>query len=71
MCRHADKNSAYAAIVFRSRQKVNLRAACLGRARSVNTDDDLENVMWIGGLGGEEGLPAASYALHPNLITKV
>ena len=43
MCQHADKNSAYAAIVFRSRQKVNLRAACLGRARSVNTDDDLEN----------------------------
>ena len=35
-------------------------------ARPVNVDDGLENIRWIRGLGGEK-LPAASYALLPNL----
>ena len=35
------------------------------RARPVNVDDDLEDIRWIRGLGGEK-LPAASYALLPN-----
>ena len=39
-------------------------ASC--RARPVNIDDDLQNSMWIRGLGGER-LPAMSYALCPNL----
>ena len=39
-------------------------ASC--RARPVNIDDELENSMWIHGLGGET-LPAVSYALFPNL----
>ena len=38
--------------------------------RPVNVDDDLEDIMQIRGLGGER-LPAASYALHPNLKKKV
>ena len=32
----------------------------------MNVDDGLENIRWIRGLGGEK-LPAASYALLPNL----
>ena len=32
----------------------------------MNVDDDLEDIRWIRGLGGEK-LPAASYALLPNL----
>ena len=36
------------------------------RARPVNVDDGLEDIRWIRGLGGEK-LPAASYALLPNL----
>ena len=36
------------------------------RARPVNVDDCLEDIRWIRGLGGEK-LPAASYALLPNL----
>ena len=36
------------------------------RARPVNVDDGLEDIKWIRGLGGEK-LPAASYALLPNL----
>ena len=32
----------------------------------MNVDDDLEYIRWIRGLGGER-LPAASYALLPNL----
>ena len=36
------------------------------RARPVNVDDDLEDIRWIRELGGEK-LPAASYALLPNL----
>ena len=39
-------------------------ASC--RARPDNIDDDLQNRMWIHGLGGER-LPAMSYALCPNL----
>ena len=33
----------------------------------MNVDDDLEDSRWFRGLGGEM-LPAASYALLPNLI---
>ena len=36
------------------------------RARPVNVDDGLEDISRIRGLGGEK-LPAASYALLPNL----
>ena len=36
------------------------------RARPVIADDDLEDIRWIRGVGGEE-LPTASYALLPNL----
>ena len=36
------------------------------RARPVNVDDGLEDIRWISGLGGEK-LPAASYAVLPNL----
>ena len=36
------------------------------RARPVNVDDGLEDIRWIRGLGGEK-LPAASYAILPNL----
>ena len=36
------------------------------RATSVNADDGLEDIRWIRGLGGEK-LPAAFYALLPNL----
>ena len=36
------------------------------RARPVKVDDGLEDIRWIRGLGGEE-LPAAFYALLPNL----
>ena len=32
----------------------------------MNVDDGLEDIGWIRGLGGEK-LPAASYALLPNL----
>ena len=32
----------------------------------MNVDDGLEDIRWIRGLGGEK-LPAASYALLPNL----
>ena len=32
----------------------------------MNVDDSLEDIRWIRGLGGEK-LPAASYALLPNL----
>ena len=39
-------------------------ASC--RARPVNVDDGIEDIGWIRGLGGEK-LPAASYALLPNL----
>ena len=39
---------------------------CSCRARPVNVDDGLEDIRWIRGLGGEK-LPAASYALLPNL----
>ena len=39
-------------------------ASC--RARPVNIDDDIQNSMWICGLGGER-LLAMSYALCPNL----
>ena len=39
-------------------------ASC--RARPMNVDDDLEDIRWIRGLGGER-LPVASYALLPNL----
>ena len=38
-------------------------------ARSVNVDDGLEYIRWVSGLGGEK-LPAASYALIPNLKKK-
>ena len=37
----------------------------LGKA-TVNVDDGLEDIRWIRGLGGEK-LPAASYAVLPNL----
>ena len=33
----------------------------------MNVDDGFENIRWIRGVGGEM-LPAASYALLPNLI---
>ena len=36
------------------------------RARTVNVDDGLEDIRWIRCLGGGK-LPAASYALIPNL----
>ena len=36
------------------------------RARPVKVEDGLEDIRWIRGLGGEK-LPAASYALLPNL----
>ena len=36
------------------------------RARPANVDDGLEDIRWMRGLGGEK-LPAASYALFPNL----
>ena len=39
-------------------------ASC--RARPVNIDDNLQNSMWIHGLGGER-LPVMSYALCPKL----
>ena len=39
-------------------------ASC--RTRPLNVDDDLEDIRWIRGLGGEKSL-AASYALLPNL----
>ena len=39
-------------------------ASC--RARPMTVDDGLEDIRWIRGLGGEK-LPAASYALLPNL----
>ena len=35
-------------------------------ARPMNVDDGLEYIRWIRGLGGDK-LPAASYALLPNL----
>ena len=38
----------------------------LCRARPVNIDVVLEDIMWIRGLGRER-LPTASYALRPNL----
>ena len=36
------------------------------RDRPVSLDDGLEDIRWIRGIGGEK-LPAASYALLPNL----
>ena len=39
-------------------------ASC--RARPVKVEDGLEDIRWTRGLGGEK-LPAASYALLPNL----
>ena len=39
-------------------------ASC--RTRPMNVDDDLEDIRWIPGLGGER-LPTASYTLLPNL----
>ena len=45
-------------------------ASCRARRpRPVNVDDGLEDIRWIRGLGGEK-LPAASYALLPNLKKK-
>ena len=54
----------------RSRHRSNPRptrfvSAGSCRARPVNVDDGLEDIRWIRGLGGK--LPAASYALLPNL----
>ena len=42
-------------------------ASC--RARPMNVDSGLEDIRWIRGLGGKR-LPAASYALLPNLIKR-
>ena len=65
-CQHADQKQ------LTRRQAFDLdieathgqRGSC--RARPVNVDDGLEDIRWIRGLGGEK-LPAASYALLPNL----
>ena len=50
----------------RSRHRSNPRRTGSCRARPVNVDDGLEDIRWMRGLGGEK-LPAASYALLPNL----
>ena len=58
--------TAHATIALRSRHRINPRLTRFVWARPVNVDDGLEDIRWIRGLGGEK-LPAASYALLPNL----
>ena len=49
---------------FRYRQRINPRPTRF--TRPVNVDDGLDDIRWIRGLGGKK-LPAASYALLPNM----
>ena len=65
-CQHADQKHLTRRYAFDlDRESTHgQHASC--RARPVNVDDSLEGIRWIRGLGGEK-LPAASYALLPNL----
>ena len=65
----ADQNPPHATIDFRSRHTLvksihGQPASC--RARPVNVDGGLEDVMWTRGIGSET-LPAASYDPHQTL----
>ena len=65
-CQHAARNQ----LVRRSTLDLNIDAAhgqpARCPARPTNTDDGLEDIGWVHGLGGER-FPAASYGILPYL----
>ena len=69
-CQHADKNQ----LVRRYTLDLDIGSAhgqpAWCRARPTSLDDDLVDVRWIHGLGGES-LPTASYGILPHLKKKV
>ena len=62
---HADKKSAHATSDLRSGHAINARSTGFVSGKTIDCDG-VECIMCVRGLGGER-LPAASYALHPNL----
>ena len=65
-CQHADQKQLTRREAFDLDTEINHGQPGSCRANSVNIDDGLEDIRWIRALGGEK-LPAASYALLPNL----
>ena len=65
-CQHADQKQLTRRYAFDLDIEATHGQPGSCRARPVNVDDGLEDIRWIRGLGGEK-LPAASYALLPNL----
>ena len=65
-CRHADRKQLTQRYAFDLDIEATHCQPGSCSARPVNVDDGLEDTRWIRGLGGEK-LPAASYALLPNL----
>ena len=65
-CQHADQKQLKRRLAFDLDIGETHRKPASCRARPVNVDDGLEVIRRIRGLGGEK-LPAASYALLPNL----
>ena len=65
-CKHADQKQLTRRWAFDLDIESTHGQPASCRARLVNVDDGLEDIMWTRGLGGEK-LPAASYALLPNL----
>ena len=65
-CQYAEKTSSRDDRPFDLDIESTHGQPALCRARPVNVDDELEEIRWIRGLRGER-LPAASYALLPNL----
>ena len=65
-CQHADQKQLTRRLDFDLDIEATHGQPGSCRARPVNVDDGLEYIKWIRGLGGEK-LPAASYALLPNL----
>ena len=64
-CRHADQKQLTRRHTFDLDIESTHGQPASCRARPVKVDDDLEEVRWIRGLGGEK-LPVASYALLRN-----
>ena len=65
-CQHADQEQLTRRYAFDLDVEATHGQTGSCRARPVSADDGLEDIRWIRGLGGEK-LPAASYALLPNL----
>ena len=65
-CQHADQKQLTRREAFDLDTEINHGQPGSCRANSVNLDDGLEDIRWIRGLRGEK-LPAASYALLPDL----